>query len=160
MSWWQVTAIDFSGEMLEHAQQRSVDWAAGLPLQASIKWIQGDALQLPCRSAEYDAATIGYGLRNVADIPLAMSELCRVLKPGAKAAILDFNRSANPVVNGLQSWALQNIVVPTAASYGLSQEYKYLQPSIERFPTGKLCLMQTAQAIFLHQSLLITPQSS
>lgn len=45
-------------------------------------FLQGDALALPFGDATFDAATVGYGLRNVADIPLALRELRRVLKPG------------------------------------------------------------------------------
>ena len=50
----------------------------------------------------FDAVTMGYGLRNVASIPRALEELRRVLKPGAKAAILDFNNSYSPVIDSFQ----------------------------------------------------------
>ena len=54
---------------------------------APITWVQGDALKLPYGNGEFDGATIGYGLRNVSDIPTALSELCRVLRPGGVASI-------------------------------------------------------------------------
>lgn len=60
-----------------------------------------------------------------------------MLRPGAKVAILDFNNSSNPVIDGFQGLALDNIVVPAASSFGLADEYKYLRPSIKRFPTGR-----------------------
>jgi demethylphylloquinol methyltransferase len=47
------------------------------------RWVQGDALDLPFEAGEFDAATMGYGLRNVADIPRALRELHRVLRPGS-----------------------------------------------------------------------------
>ncbi len=50
----------------------------------------------------FDAVTVGYGLRNVASIPKALQELKRVLRPGAKAAILDFNNSDNPIADSFQ----------------------------------------------------------
>ena len=133
-----MTAVDFSEQMLDYARQRPDDWAADHTSQNSIKWIEGDALRLPCGAEQFDAATVGYGLRNVDNIPKALSELHRVLKPGAKGAVLDFNNSSSRVVDQLQSWALQSIVVPLAASYGLSQEYAYLQPSIQKFPKGEV----------------------
>ena len=63
-----------------------------------------------------------------------------MLRPGSKASILDFNNASksNPVADRLQAWALQNVVVPAARSYGLEEEYKYLRPSIQAFPTGEI----------------------
>ena len=104
------------------------------PLPSSS--IQGDATDLPFLDEEFDSATMGYGLRNVDDRPRALMELRRVLKPGAKVAILDFNNSLDPTVDAAQGWALQNIVVPAARVYGLEDEYAYLRPSIKMFPTG------------------------
>lgn len=132
----QVAAVDFSAEMLEYARQRGHDRAAADSSDACIQWIQGDALDLPFSSEQFDAATVGYGLRNVSYPGQALRELCRVLKPGSKAAILDFNNSSNIFASRFQSWALQNIVVPMAESYGLGAEYEYLEPSIQRFPKG------------------------
>ena len=136
----QVVAIDFSADMLQYAKRRPLDWAVTCQPQARIHWVQGDALALPCQDCHFDAATIGYGLRNVDSIAVALKELHRVLKAGATAAILDFNNSDNQVVRWLQSSALQEVVVPMAQTYGLGQEYEYLQPSIQQFPRGKkLC---------------------
>ena len=75
----------------------------------------------------------------VTSIPQALGELRRVLRPGSKASILDFNNASksNPVADGLQAWALQNVVVPAARSFGLEEEYQYLRPSIQAFPTGE-----------------------
>jgi ubiquinone/menaquinone biosynthesis C-methylase UbiE len=58
------------------------------------RWVQGDALSLPFESGGFDAATMGYGLRNVADTPRAMRELHRVLKPGGLAAAPCAGKSA------------------------------------------------------------------
>ena len=60
----------------------------------------------------------------------------RVLKPGAKAAILDFHRPSQLPLRVFQQWYLQTIVVPTAQHFCLTEEYAYINPSLERFPTG------------------------
>lgn len=125
----QVMGVDFSPEQLAIAQQRT------RPHQP-VTWIEGDALHLPFSDQSFDAATMGYGLRNVMDIPCCLTELHRVLKPGARAAILDLHRPTNPMVRTFQQWYLDAIVVPIASRYGFSDEYAYLAPSLDRFPTG------------------------
>lgn len=122
--------VDFSAELLEVARGRSQKHVA------PIHWVQADVLCLPFMENQFDAVTLGYGLRNVVDIPRCLREILRVLKPGAIAAILDFNHSLNPLVNGFQSWYLQNWVVPAAKLKGVESEYAYIMPSLERFPTG------------------------
>jgi len=125
----QVMGVDFSPEQLAIAQQRT-------RLHQPITWIKGDALNLPFPDKHFDAATMGYGLRNVIDIPRCLQELHRVLKPGAKAAVLDLHRPSNPMVRAFQQWYLDAIVVPIANAYGFNDEYAYLAPSLDRFPTG------------------------
>ena len=70
------------------------------------------------------------------DIFAVRQELHRVLRPGGKVAVLDFNNSSDPFVDGFQEFSLQNLVVPAAKLYGLGAEYEYLRPSIKQFATG------------------------
>lgn len=128
----QVIGLDFSSEQLVVAQQRTQHQAPHAPIQ----WVEGDALHLPFADHTFDAITMGYGLRNVGDIPGCLREIYRVLKPNAKAAILDFHRPTNPLVRTFQQWYLDAIVVPTATNYGCTEEYAYIAPSLDRFPTG------------------------
>ena len=139
-----VTGIDFAAAQLAIAQQRA---QARYP-QPSITWQEGDALALPFPANHFDAATMGYGLRNVTDIPRCLRELQRVLKPGAKAAILDFHRPSNGVIRTLQQWYLEAIVVPAAQKFGLTDEYAYIAPSVDRFPTGREQVTLAHQAGF------------
>ncbi|MEY2832347.1 MAG: hypothetical protein RLZZ574_1605 [Cyanobacteriota bacterium] len=128
----QVTGLDFACEQLAIAKQRQMVKCPTV----TMNWLEGDALALPFRDNQFDCATMGYGLRNVTNIPLSLKELLRVLKPGAKAAILDFHRPDAGYMQLFQEWYLANIVVPTAENMGLKEEYAYINPSVERFPTG------------------------
>ena len=75
----QVVGLDFAEEMLEDAAAREAARLQSVSRSsAAMQWVTGDALQLPFDDASFAAATMGYGLRNVTDIPGALSELHRV----------------------------------------------------------------------------------
>jgi ubiquinone/menaquinone biosynthesis methyltransferase len=139
-----VYGVDFSAEQLVVAKQRS-DAAFGI---AQPSWVQGDALALPFEDQTFEAATMGYGLRNLTNIAHGLAELRRVLKPGAKAAILDFSHPQSPLVRQFQQWYLDTVVVPTARQMGLTEEYAYIAPSLERFPSGAEQVALARQAGF------------
>ena len=128
----KVVGLDFAVEQLAIARQKQAQKCPHL----DINWLEGDALALPFDQNYFDCATMGYGLRNVTDIALALQELHRVLKPQAKAAILDFHRPSQSYLRSFQEWYLANIVVPTAKRLNMTEEYAYIAPSLERFPTG------------------------
>ncbi|CAH1433961.1 unnamed protein product [Lactuca virosa] len=131
----QVTGLDFSREQLIVASKRQELRAKAC--YCNLKWVEGDAVDLPYPDCYFDAITIGYGLRNVVDKYKAMKEVYRVLKPGSKASILDFNKSTDEFRTSIQGWMIDNIVVPVAAGYGLTVEYRYLKSSIQEFLTGE-----------------------
>ncbi len=128
----KVIGVDFAPQQLAIARHR----AAGYPA-LNLDWVEGDVLDLPFPDNHFDCATMGYGLRNVTDIPRCLAELHRVLKPGAKAAILDFHRPSDPQLRKFQQWYLDTIVVPAAQRFNLKEEYAYIGGSLERFPTGE-----------------------
>ena len=69
-----VVGLDFSEPMLERARRKD----------ASVEWVQGDLLALPFEDESFDSATVGFGVRNVADLERALAELRRVLRPGGR----------------------------------------------------------------------------
>ena len=75
----RVTGLDFSERMLERARTKS----------DQIEWVEGDALALPFADGSFDAATVGFGVRNLEDLPKGLGELRRVLHPGARLGILE-----------------------------------------------------------------------
>jgi demethylmenaquinone methyltransferase/2-methoxy-6-polyprenyl-1,4-benzoquinol methylase len=120
-----VIATDFCAEMLAHATSR------GLP-----KTLVADALALPFEDATFDVVSVAFGLRNMADYPKALSEMCRVLKPGGHLAILDFS-----LPNGLMRHPYRfylHRILPRLAGWltGQRDAYEYLGGSIEAFPAG------------------------
>lgn len=129
----KVTGLDFAAQHLAIAKQRQKAKSPEIPMA----WLEGDALALPFGDHQFDCATMGYGLRNVTNIPLCLQEIYRVLKPQAKAAILDFHRPEAIYLQRFQEWYLANIVVPTAEDLGMKAEYAYINPSVAKFPMGK-----------------------
>lgn len=143
-----VYGADFAPALLAVAQQRAEqNWPITVP-QPALHWVEADALALPFETAQFDAVTMGYGLRNVTDIPRSLGELYRVLKPGAKVAILDFHRPASPLMQRFQQWYLDQIVVPAADRHGLTADYAYISPSLDRFPVGSEQVNLAKQAGF------------
>ena len=137
-----VTGLDFAANQLTRAAAKERDARRGDGGRAGgrmapIEWVEGDALNLPFDEDAFDCATIAYGLRNVSDIPKALDELRRVLRPGGKLAVLDFNNPDDATTAAVQGFVLDNVVVPIADLNGVAAEYRYLRPSIERFPRGK-----------------------
>lgn len=132
----RVYGIDFATEQLEYARKKERNSWTPTSRRADVVWMQGDALELPFEEATFDAATCGYGLRNLTDHSRGIQELHRVLKPGGKVAVLDFNHSEDRGVDELQTFLLERIVVPAASTLGVSSEYEYIKESIRSYPTG------------------------
>jgi demethylphylloquinol methyltransferase len=130
----QVIGADFAAAQLRAAADRLEDL---YPPIDNIEWVEADALDLPFADRTFDAITMGYGLRNVTDIPRSLRELGRVLKPGGKVAILDFHHPYSPLMRRFQTWYLDRVVVPRATELGMMAEYAYLHPSIAAFPQGR-----------------------
>lgn len=139
-----VFGVDFAPAQLEIARQRAAESIRLLP----ITWVEANALDLPFSDNTFDAATMGYGLRNVENIGRSLQELYRVLKSDAKAAILDLHRPSNSQSRAFQQWYLENIVVPAAKKFGMTEEYAYLSTSLDRFPTGQEQVALAYQAGF------------
>ena len=128
----RVIGLDFSAQLLQIAAQRGSLSYPG----HDLRWVQGDALLLPFADQQFDVVTMGYGLRNVTNIPQALSEIYRVLKPSGRAAILDFQIPPDPWLQSFQQAYLDQVVVPFAAQRGLREEYAYIMPSLATFPSG------------------------
>jgi demethylmenaquinone methyltransferase / 2-methoxy-6-polyprenyl-1,4-benzoquinol methylase len=120
-----VTGLDFSERMLERARRK-----------APLEWVQGDMLALPFADASFDAATVGFGVRNVADLERALRELRRVLRPGGRVAILEITQ-ARGVLRPFFSLWFDRIVPLLGKALPGGSAYTYLPESVKRFPDAE-----------------------
>jgi len=130
----QAIGLDFSKQLLAIASQKVQNYTP--TIQKILTWQEGNVLSLPFAENSFDGATLAYGLRNVANIPQCLSELHRVLKNGARAAILDFHRPSDRLMQNFQDFYLDRVVVPLADRFNMTEEYAYIAPSLARFPIG------------------------
>jgi demethylmenaquinone methyltransferase/2-methoxy-6-polyprenyl-1,4-benzoquinol methylase len=99
----EVAGLDFSGPMLAVANQRLEIKNAKLKMQnaATVRFLQGDAQQIPFPDASFDIVTVSYGLRNLADWEQGLREMRRVLRPGGRLLVLDFGKPDNRPWRGI-----------------------------------------------------------
>ena len=122
-----VTGVDITPAMLSLARAK--------PHGQTTRWVAGDMTALPLADGSVDVITTGYGLRNVPDLPRALSEAHRVLADDGRLASLDFNRPESRVVRAIYLAYLS--VVGSALGWLLHRDpdtYRYIPASIKRYP--------------------------
>ena len=119
----KVTGLDFSEPMLERARAK----------EPAFDWVSGDALALPFADGSFEAVTIGFGLRNLADAELGLAEMRRVLGPDGRVAILEITRPRGVLTPFYRLWF--DGVIPLAGKVlPGGSAYSYLPASVRRFP--------------------------
>ncbi len=93
----------------------------------------GDACALPVSSSSFDAVTVGWGLRNLADLDAGIAEMVRALKPGGRFASLDMARPRNRIVRAVSGWVCGALLPWIGSLFGSREAYTYLPKSTERF---------------------------
>jgi len=134
-----VVASDFCRPMVEHGRTKMQSHGDG-----AIQMMLADAQKLPYKDNQFDAITVGFGIRNVVDTQLAFNEMRRVAKPGGRVLCLEFNRPIGPLapfVNFYQTQILPRI----GAILSNDKAYKYLPESINAFHSRET-LTQMMQA--------------
>jgi demethylmenaquinone methyltransferase/2-methoxy-6-polyprenyl-1,4-benzoquinol methylase len=119
----EVVGVDFSDAMLARARRKS----------AAVEWVTGDLLTLPFPDGAFDAATVGFGVRNVEDLEAGLRELARVVRPGGRLGCLEITRPSGVLRPFFRLWfdglvPLAGKVLPGGGAYS------YLPASVRRFP--------------------------
>jgi demethylmenaquinone methyltransferase / 2-methoxy-6-polyprenyl-1,4-benzoquinol methylase len=124
----RVVGCDFSEPMLELARRKSGE--EGLPVE--FAW--ADALDLPYGDAGFDAVTVGFGARNLADLDRGLAEMARVLRPGGRLVILEITRPQREPLSTFYSLWFDRLVPVLGNFAGDSDAYSYLPDSVRTFP--------------------------
>lgn len=129
----KVVGLDPSSGMLAVGQQKLL--ATGLADRVTL--VQGDACQLPFADQSFDGLTMGFGIRNVVDRPKALAEMARVLRPGARVAILEATEPEGSLLAWGAKFHLRVVVPALGRLVSGGNEYRYLQQSIAVFPPAQ-----------------------
>ena len=124
----EVAGVDFCDEMLERARLKF-----GAQRFPQLRFVQGDALQLPLPDAHFDGVTMAFGLRNLVDPAQGFREMARILRPGGRALVLELTRPAGPLKALYFPYLFGWLPLVGGLLSGNRQAYRYLARSIAEF---------------------------
>jgi demethylmenaquinone methyltransferase/2-methoxy-6-polyprenyl-1,4-benzoquinol methylase len=154
--------LDFSPPMLAEAMKRARarqlntgTASAGEALKATPRFVRADALKLPFADAQFDAVTVGYGLRNLASIDRGLQEAWRVTKPGGRILMLDFGQPENALWRALYLFYLRAIVPWFGWLFrGDAAAYAYIVESLQHYPSQNAVAELMRRAGFTRVSVI------
>ncbi|MFG1424780.1 bifunctional demethylmenaquinone methyltransferase/2-methoxy-6-polyprenyl-1,4-benzoquinol methylase UbiE [Roseixanthobacter glucoisosaccharinicivorans] len=127
----RAVVADINREMLAVGRER----AEKRGLSDKVEFVDANAESLPFADSSFDAVTIAFGIRNVPRIPLALSEMKRVLKPGGRALVLEFSKVDVPLLDKIYDFYSFRVIPELGRRVaGEAEPYQYLVESIRRFP--------------------------
>lgn len=128
----RVVGCDFSEPMLDLAREKT----SGRGVEG-VRFEWADALELPYDGERFDAVTVGFGARNLADLDRGLREMARVLKPGGRAVILEITQPTRPPLSLFYSLWFDRIVPRLGALSSDPEAYSYLPESVRSFPSPR-----------------------
>ena len=138
----QVIGIDFCAEMLEVA--RSTAEQGG----GATRFEEADALRLPYADASFDVASIAFGIRNVDEPALGITEMARVVRPGGSVVVLEFGQPGGPLFGPLYRFYSAHIIPMVGGLLtGKRYAYEYFHRTSSEFPSGRafVALMENTE---------------
>lgn len=127
----RIVGSDFSEQMLDLARAKSGE--QGLPVE--FGW--ADALALPYGDDSFDAVTVGFGARNLADLDKGLAEMARVLRPGGRVVILEITRPEREPLSSFYGLWFDRVVPLLGNVAGDPDAYSYLPESVRSFPAPR-----------------------
>lgn len=122
-----VFGVDFCRPMLAIAASK---------LGARARLAEGDALALPFPDASFDLVTVAFGLRNLANYRHGLGEMRRLLRPGGVLAVLEFSQPPGAIFGPLYRFYFRRVLPRLGGAIsGAGPAYRYLQQSVEKFPS-------------------------
>jgi len=127
----RIILYDMNRAMMERGRPK----VGKLPFGGNIFFVQGDAERIAFPDCAFDAATVGFGIRNLTHLELGLKEMHRILRPGGKLMCLEFSRPTAPLFRWLYDFYSFNIMPFLGQLFvGSKQAYTYLPESIRLFP--------------------------
>jgi demethylmenaquinone methyltransferase/2-methoxy-6-polyprenyl-1,4-benzoquinol methylase len=143
-----VTGLDFTPEMLDHARQKAATrQGRGLPVPR--EFVAGDLLELPFDDGRFAAVTVGWGVRNVPDVPRAFREMARVTRAGGRVVCLESTQTPDGLGKRFHDvWMGRVVPVLGRLVTGDPSAYAYLPASVAAFPrAGELAAIMAAAGL-------------
>ena len=129
-----ITVCDINPEMLRVGKARAINKGILGP-DSGLRWVCGDAEAIPSPDSSYDVYTIAFGLRNVTNIPAALAEARRVLRPGGQFFCLEFSEVVLPVLDDIYDRYSFSVLTKLGRYVARDEAaYRYLAESIRKFP--------------------------
>ncbi len=176
---------DFSEGMLTRARAKAVAGRGARPSEkghqgnawpadVKLRFEWGDALELPYPDASFDAATVGFGARNFAELSRGLAEMVRVVRPGGRVVVLEFTTPTKPPLSLFYRLWFDRLVPLLGAMAGylaraggrrgregasggtIADAYSYLPNSVKRFPSPALLAAELERAGLCEIGYLLT----